>query len=135
MDLLSASSLRARPDLGSRKRGALRISSRQPAGDVDREIFEALLALLRQDLRDVCDVRYVPAAFEIYSLRLTGRLENGVRRFFADHVNRAHDEKPGILGNTDAWTTRRFAVFRTKKRVSRTAFGSSSAPIGHVHEA
>ena len=44
-------------------------------------------------------------------------------------------KKPGIFGNTEASTTRRFSTPRTRKSLSSTAFSSSSVPIGHVHEA
>src|SRR5213080_1935357 len=40
-----------------------------------------------------------------------------------------------MRGKTLASTTRRFRAPRTRKRLSRTAIGSPSAPIGHEQEA
>lgn len=44
-------------------------------------------------------------------------------------------KEPGILGKTDASTTRRPLTPLTSKLVFNTAIASSSAPIGFVHEA
>jgi hypothetical protein len=41
---------------------------------------------------------------------------------------------PGILGYTEASTTRRPETPRTRKLESSTAMGSPSAPMAHVHE-
>lgn len=43
-------------------------------------------------------------------------------------------KNPGMAGKAEASTTRKLVTPRTRKRESSTAFGSSSAPIGHEHD-
>ncbi len=55
---------------------------------------------------------------------------------FSDTIHTAAAmKKPGMRGNTDASTTRSPSTPRTRNRPSRTAIGSSSAPILHEQDA
>ena len=93
--------------------------------DMDIEIVEETEVCVVPELVEVVvEELFDRAAFIITSAAFSAMMKIG-----------AWMKLPGIFGNTDASTTRRFCTPLTWRFVSSTAIGSSSAPIGQVHEA